>query len=348
MTELSAGNSPEEVSPKVSVVSITYNHEAYIRAALDGFVAQKTDFPVEVIIADDASTDATPAIIQEYADRHPDLFRPILRPKNIGVHANFTAVLSAARGEYLAICEGDDYWTDPLKLTKQVEYLDRHPNTMVCFHPVRVVYENQDQDRSGTRDSDFPPLSWCHDLSVEALLARNFIQTNSVMYRRLSRYDDIPPDIMPIDWYLHVRHAIRGDIALLPETMAVYRRHPQGIWYLADTDRQKFWVAQGRGVAGTLEAILGLIQGNRAREEIVGEVSEWVLREISNVPGPQARAVLLDAIANCPRMALLSLRHSWRHTRWRQFKRRFSEDVSKLKGRAYAARVKRETGYSGA
>lgn len=110
-------------SPKVSIVSISYNQEEYIREALDGFAAQRTEFPVEVIIADDASTDATPRIIGEYAARYPQLFRPILRQTNIGVHANFKDVLSAARGEYLALCEGDDYWTDPLKLSKQVKYL---------------------------------------------------------------------------------------------------------------------------------------------------------------------------------------------------------------------------------
>lgn len=97
----------------MSIVSISYNQEEYIREALDGFAAQRTEFPVEVIIADDASTDATPRIIGEYAARYPQLFRPILRQTNIGVHANFKDVLSAARGEYLALCEGDDYWTDP-------------------------------------------------------------------------------------------------------------------------------------------------------------------------------------------------------------------------------------------
>src|SRR6202008_1480312 len=84
--------------------------------------------------------DATPAIIQEYADRHPHLFRPILRSENVGTHANLTAALSAARGKYLALCEGDDYWIDPMKLTKQVAFLDRHPETAVCFHPVRMIW----------------------------------------------------------------------------------------------------------------------------------------------------------------------------------------------------------------
>ncbi|WP_151069126.1 glycosyltransferase, partial [Mycobacterium tuberculosis] len=82
--------------------------------ALDGFAAQRTEFPVEVIIADDASTDATPRIIGEYAARYPQLFRPIFRTENLGLNGNLTGALSAARGEYVALCEADDYWIDPL------------------------------------------------------------------------------------------------------------------------------------------------------------------------------------------------------------------------------------------
>jgi Glycosyl transferase family 2 len=326
--------------PKVSVVSITYNQEAYIRDALDGFVAQKTDFPIEVIVADDASTDATPAIIQEYADRYPGLFRPILRSENVGVHANFADALSAARGEYLAVCEGDDFWTDPLKLTKQVEFLDRHPQTTVCFHPVLVTYDD------GTKDAEFPPISWRRDLSVEALLWRNFIQTNSVVYRRLERYDDIPPNIMPIDWYLHVRHAVRGEIAMLPDTMAVYRRHAQGIWYTAHSDRQTFWVQRGRGVAATLEAMLDLFPGNQVREEIVGAAADSVLAQMAMLPGAEGRAVLLDSIVQNPRITMLSLQYRWGQTPWRRVKRGLSPAISALRAHAdaYSARVKRQIG----
>ena len=302
-------------SPKVSVVSITYNHEAYIREALDGFVAQKTDFPVEIIIADDASTDATPTIIQEYADRYPHLFRPILRSENLGIHANLTDALSAARGQYLALCEGDDFWIDPQKLSKQVAFLDKHPETAVCFHPVRVISED---GRAG--ESEFPPVFWRGDLSVEALISGNFIQTNSVMYRRLPRYDDIPADVMPLDWYLNVRHAVRGDIAMLHETMAVYRRHPQGLWHSAYRDRAKFWLARGFGVAAMFEAMLDLFPGDAVREELVGEGADWVLGEIAKVPGPEGRAALLDAIAQHPRLAMLALQHQWAQTPARRLK----------------------------
>lgn len=288
-------------SPKVSVVSTTYNHQAYIREALDSFVAQQTDFPVEFIVADDASTDATPLIIQEYADRHPQLFRPILRSENLGLNANLTDALSAARGKYLALCEGDDYWIDPLKLSKQVAYLDQHPKTAVCFHPVRVTWED------GRADTEFP--NWRPELSVEGLLYYNFIQTNSVMYRSLADYDDMPTADALWDYYLHVRHALHGDIAMLPETMAVYRRHPQAIWYEAISDPAEFWLAQGPGHATAFEAMLDLFADNPVREAIVGVQADRVIREVAKIPGPEGRAALLDLIAQHPRFAMLALQH---------------------------------------
>jgi glycosyltransferase involved in cell wall biosynthesis len=307
--------------PKVSVVSITYNHEAYIRDSLDGIVAQEIDFPVEVIVADDASTDATPAIIQEYADRYPHLFRPILRSENIGPHANVTDALSAARGEYLALCEGDDYWSDPRKLSKQVTFLDKHPRTAVCFHPVRMIWTG---DGGGdttfaqaffskleqTFFPKFPPFFWAGDLSLEALISRNFIQTNSVVYRRLSRYDDIPANVMPLDWYLHLRHAATGDIAMLAETMAIYRRHPHGMWHDAVANPAKFWLAHSRGHVAVLEATLDLFPDDPVRDEIIAKNANLFLSRIAkNVPDPEGRALLLDIVAQHPRIAMLALRH---------------------------------------
>jgi hypothetical protein len=293
-------------SPKVSIVSTTHNQEAYVREAFDSFVAQQTDFPVEIIVADDASTDATPAIIQEYAGRYPHLFRPILRSENLGLNRNLTGALSAARGEYIALCEGDDYWIDPLKLSRQAAFLDRHPAAAVCFHPVRVIWED-----GHAKDSKFPPVHLRGNLSVETLILRNFIQTNSVMYRRLQRYDDIPADVMPLDWYLHVRHAAHGDIAMLPETMAVYRRHSQGMWHNQVVDPPKFWLAQGPGHAAAFDAMLDVFPADPVREELIAAMADWILSQIAKVPGPEGRAALQDTIANHPRFAMLALQHRW-------------------------------------
>ncbi|CAM3035144.1 glycosyltransferase [Mycobacterium intermedium] len=307
------------MNPKVSIVSTTHNQEDYARQAFDSFVAQQTDFPVEIIVADDASTDSTPSIIREYTERYPHLFRPIFRPKNLGLNGNMTGALSAARGEYVALCESDDYWIDPLKLSKQVAFLDQHPETAVCFHPVRVIWED-----GYAKDSTFPPVRKRGNLSLDALILMNFIQTNSAMYRRLDRYDDIPADVMPLDWYLHVRHAAHGDIAMLPETMAVYRRHAQGMWHNQVADPAKFWLTQGPGHAATFDAMLDLFPDDAAREELIGIMADWVLHQISTIAGPEGRAVLQDTIARHPRIAMLAMQYRWAtpgqrlKTQWRK------------------------------
>ncbi|HHX69808.1 MAG TPA: glycosyltransferase [Gallicola sp.] len=118
----------KDIEPLVSVCCITYNHEDYIRDAIEGFLIQKTSFPIEIIIHDDASTDNTAQIIKEYEDKYPDLFVTILQSENQwskgggSIYARF--VYPRARGKYIALCEGDDYWTDPLKLQKQVDFLE--------------------------------------------------------------------------------------------------------------------------------------------------------------------------------------------------------------------------------
>ncbi|MCB0935908.1 MAG: glycosyltransferase [Mycobacterium sp.] len=297
---------PEGAPPKVSIVSTTHNQEGYVRQAFDSFVAQQTDFPVEIIVADDASTDSTPAIIREYAERYPHMFRPIFRPENLGLNRNLVGALGIARGEYIALCEADDYWVDPLKLSRQVAFLDAHPQTSVCFHPVHVVWED-----GSNKDSKFPPVYLRGNLTVDALLLMNFIQTNSVMYRRLDGYDDIPADVMPLDWYLHVRHAAQGEIAMLPETMAVYRRHAEGMWHTQAVDPPKFWLTHGPGHAATFDAMLDLFPDDPAREEFIAVMADWILREIAKVPGPEGRDALRDTITRHPRMAMLALQYRW-------------------------------------
>lgn len=304
MTE--PGADRPDVIPKVSIVTTTHNQEAYVRQAFDSFVAQQTDFPVEIVVADDASTDSTPSIIRDYTSRYPHLFRPIFRPENLGLNKNLVGALSASRGEYIALCEGDDYWIDPLKLSKQVAFLDRHPQTAVCFHPVRVVWED-----GYAKDSKFPPVHVRGNLSLDGLILLNFIQTNSVMYRRLPRYDDIPADVMPLDWHLHVRHAARGEIAMLPDTMSVYRRHAEGMWHNQVMDPAKFWQAQGPGHAATFDAMLDVFEGDPAREELIAFMADWVLRHIANIPGPEGEATLQNTIAAHPRFAMLALQHRW-------------------------------------
>ncbi len=127
-------NWPEETKPVVSIACLAYNHEKFIREAIESFLNQKTTFKVEILIHDDASDDRTAEIIREYAAEWPDLFSVILQTENQYSKGKKPGELNLrrAKGKYIAICEGDDYWTDPLKLQKQVKFLESHPDYSVC------------------------------------------------------------------------------------------------------------------------------------------------------------------------------------------------------------------------
>ena len=113
-----------DTSKKVSVFMITYNHEKYIAEALDSILMQKTDFDFDIVIGEDCSTDATRRIVLEYSRKYPDKIKLLLHNVNVGFISNMMYVLEACTGKYVAMCEGDDYWTDPFKLQKQVDFLE--------------------------------------------------------------------------------------------------------------------------------------------------------------------------------------------------------------------------------
>ena len=232
--------------PRLSVVCITYNAAPYIRAALDGFLMQKTNFPFEVLIHDDASTDGTADIIREYESRHPDIIRAVLQSENQfskGVSVSTTFLCPLIRGEYVAVCEGDDYWTDPLKLQKQVDWLDAHPESSICFHPVVVHFEDGSRE-----DSLYPAPKDCpQGFTFEGLLRHNYMQTNSVVFRwkLKGRENEVPLNIVPRDWFTNLLHAEKGPIGFIPEAMGVYRRHAGGVWWSAPDAPDTFYLRNG-------------------------------------------------------------------------------------------------------
>ena len=220
----------------VGIFCVTYNHEKYIKDCLEGFVKQKTNFKFEAVVYDDCSTDDTRDIIKEYAKKFPDIIKPILSEVNIAQSKGFyylnERVHSRLNSKYIAYCEGDDYWTDEFKLQKQVDFLEANPDYTVCFHPVKIVYQDFGFNKP---DEIFPDEKLVKKgLNFDNLLYCNFIQTNSVMYRwafnnvKFEKY--YPKDIMPGDWYFHLLHAKRGKIMMLKDVMSVYRRNPNGIW----------------------------------------------------------------------------------------------------------------------
>jgi hypothetical protein len=306
--EIEPGSGPA-TSPRLSIVVTSYNHEAYVAQCLDSYLAQQVDFPVEIIVSDDASTDGTPAIVAEYAARFPDLVHAILRPENVGLNASLGDALLAARGEYVTLSDGDDYLTDPEKLRRQVAYMDAHPDNAVNFHPVQVRWEGEPGE--GT---EFPPAAWRDDLSLPALVARNFIQVNSAVYRRLPSYVDVLPlDLTPQDWYLHIRHAQHGTIAMMPETMSVYRRHSQAAFALAHSDPAGFWTRHGAGHAAFCEAVLDLFPGDAEIERLLSPLAGRVFGALAAIADDPAssdadRALLASVSRRRPRAAALGAR----------------------------------------
>lgn len=126
----------------VSVIVLTYNHETYIAQALESILMQKTDFPFEILVGDDSSTDRTLEIVEEYQKKNPGIIRIIRHEKNVGAARNAYDTVTTSTGRYLANCEGDDYWTDPYKLKTQVEFLENHHEFIGCTHQVTLVDKN--------------------------------------------------------------------------------------------------------------------------------------------------------------------------------------------------------------
>lgn len=214
-------------NPKLTVCMITYNHGDFLLKAVESVLSQETSFHYQLLISDDCSTDDTDGNLQEYLKNHPAKERVdyIRRPENLGAMPNFRQTLSEAEGEYVAICEGDDYWTDSRKLQKQVDYLDANPAVSGCFHNVKVL--NGRASDTLFVDGNAPEK----DYVLQDLFQEWFIPTCSMVYRRCA----VP--MLP-QWVDRSRH---GDISLwlhlakwgplhyLPQVMGVYRKHSGGI-----------------------------------------------------------------------------------------------------------------------
>lgn len=264
--------------PKVSVICVTFNQEKYIAQAIESFVMQETDFPVEIIISDDCSTDNTRVIISKYAKKYPNI-RPIFIKKNLGVVGNFYEAIQLARGEYIAFCEGDDFWTDKNKLQKQVSFLDAHPTYSLCFHTVRVMVDGK------VSDTEVYPGPDERTFNLTNLLRHNFIQTNSVMYRRQSTYPIIATDALPVDWYLHLYHAKQGKIGFIDETMAVYRRHRAGVWWKDDKNQLEFWQRNAIRHIRFFECVEQLFADDSLYLSIIHKSTEQLIDEICREVG---------------------------------------------------------------
>ncbi len=221
---------------KVSVLVMTYNHERFIKQALESVLAQEVNFGLEIIISEDCSTDRTREIVIEYERQHPDKIRLLLSERNLRSNEIVARGIRAARGTYIAFLDGDDYWTSPHKLQKQADFLDHHSECAICFHNAEVVHEDGERPSYYWTPPDQKRLS-----NIDDLWQGNFIATASTMFRR-GLIGDIPAwyiSLFPItDWPLHILNAEHGAIGYIDESMSVYRQHDAGL-YSPMTETQK-------------------------------------------------------------------------------------------------------------
>jgi len=210
----------------VSICCATYNHQKYIRDAIEGFLMQKTTFPFEILIHDDASTDGTADIIREYEAKYPDIIKPIYQTENQyskGINPYIAFVYPRAQGKYIALCEGDDYWIDPLKLQKQVDYMERNSRVSI----LASHYTIYDQEK----ETFINPPKIKYELNFDTLIKkRNKIATATVCFRRefANQYTE---EIKPLekewfigDYSLWLFLSQKGQVKILNNVTTVYRR----------------------------------------------------------------------------------------------------------------------------
>lgn len=217
--------------PLISICCLVYNHERYLRDCLDGFFMQKTDFPYEIIIHDDASTDKSVEIIKEYMAKYPNVITPIFQTENQyskGKKIIANILFPKANGKYIAYCEGDDYWIDPYKLQKQVEYMEHHPECSLTCHASQELYGNGNLVKR-------IPYSTNMNMQFESIfnnwgdIPSASIVFNNVLYNRekhLCFAEGCPVGDGPLQIYL----ATIGNVYYFCDIMSVYRVNSIGSW----------------------------------------------------------------------------------------------------------------------
>ena len=285
--------------PLVSIRCTVYNHEPYLRQCLDGFVMQKTTFPFEAIVHDDASTDGSVAIIREYAERYPDIIKPIYETENqySKCDGSLTRIMDAAfhpNSKYIAHCEGDDYWTDPNKLQMQVDFLESHPDYVICSHDVltfnqkdnrfsdNTLYNSLYRERSRFETYEYSLDTyfkgwWTHPLTCV------YRKGNYSKELKDKNYQSIRDDIF---FYNVLSH---GKGVLLLKVMGVYRIHGGGVWSSLDEENKlrrtrsnAFQIYRIEGdkrafsiIKPSTISLLGLYKQQGKRKKIINELMDY-------------------------------------------------------------------------
>lgn len=244
----------EEIA--VSVICNAYNHEAYIRDTLEGFVMQKTNFLFEILVHDDASTDNTADVIREYEEKYPELIKPIYQTVNQysqGIPISKTFQFPRVRGKYIALCEGDDYWIDPHKLQKQYDAMEKHPEVDVCAHKSIMVNAETKE-----KIMDIAPAKEDTVLSVEEVIAGGggFVSTNSLLYR-FQINNNIPEfrKFLGLDYTLQIHSSLRGGMLYLNDCMSAYRAAAKDSWTSKMASQPDKLIKHGKKIIKMLEIL---------------------------------------------------------------------------------------------
>ena len=219
----------------VSIICNAYNHEPYIADAIDSFLMQKTNFTYEVLIHDDASTDKTADIIRIYEKKYPSIIKPIYQKENQYSQGIKVGLLNIkrARGKYVAFCEGDDYWTDPYKLQKQIDFMENNTKYSLCVHAATKI-----DAVTNKRIKDVRPSRFSKDFSTEEVIffGGGLFATSSMLFRRKNSmvrpdfYNNSPVGDYPLTIFL----SLIGNVYYIDEFMSTYRYAVPGSW----TDRE--------------------------------------------------------------------------------------------------------------
>jgi glycosyltransferase involved in cell wall biosynthesis len=268
-------------SPDISIAMVAYNQEKFVGEAIESVLMQKTRYAYKIIIAEDFSTDNSRKIIVEYQKKYPDKIKLILQDKNVGASQNNVDLLSNLEGKYIAALEGDDYWTDPLKLQKQVDFLEANPDYAICFHKVNLLQDGIIKEDTIT--AKVPETTTINDLAKG-----NYMHTCSVVYRN-NLFAELPEYFKesPVgDYFLHLLNARYGDIKCIDEIMGVYRVHGTSAWSSkTQNERELLWVPFlenikpnfNKEVQSILNAQIAFYKKPEAKEK-----KEWNVGNIKN------------------------------------------------------------------
>lgn len=221
--------------PMLSVFCMVYNHEKYISDAIEGFLMQKTNFNTVIVIGEDCSTDGSRNVINSYVKRFPGKFRLLYHDINIGASKNQEIVLKNCNGKYVAMCEGDDYWTDPLKLQKQVGFLESNPEYIFCFHNSFIKYEN-----SKKRFHLFNHIKKSKNIELKQLIDKWIVPTASIVFnKKVLPLPNWSNEIYSGDMILALMAFSKGKVYYIKDNMSVYRKQntDNSASHLANQDR---------------------------------------------------------------------------------------------------------------